>query len=222
MSKELTAREDHDHTFTFRHEPQVTDEINSLFDIRHSFPPGVSTGHGCKRSTRYPMNLRFHWMLPKGGEVALKTAQEAARYRLESRDPTSPAALPDMDGWLRFAQRAEDAGIESVLMSFSRYEPDTLIAACALGRATTTLKFIAAYRAGLIEPVSFVHQVNTLSALIGGRLALNMVAGSSSAEQRGYGDFLDHDARYARAAEFLAICRSFWRGEGRVDFAGRY
>jgi alkanesulfonate monooxygenase len=127
-----------------------------------------------------------------------------------------------MDGWVRFARAAENSGIESVLMSFSRYEPDTLIAACALGQATSSLKFIAAYRAGLIQPTSFVQQVNTLSTLIGGRVALNIVAGSSNEEQRGYGDFLEHDERYARAEEFLAICRSFWRGDGDVDFDGRY
>ncbi len=168
------------------------------------------------------MNLRFHWMLPKAGEVALKTAQEAARYRLESRDDDSPSAVPDMDGWVKFARSAEEAGIDSVLISFSRYEPEPLMSACALGRATTKLKFIVAYRLGLVQPPSFVQQVNTLSALIGGRVSLNIVAGSSRAEQHGYGDFFEHDARYARAEEFLAICHSFWRGDERVDFDGKH
>jgi alkanesulfonate monooxygenase len=127
-----------------------------------------------------------------------------------------------MDGWVHFARAAEASGIESVLMSFSRYEPDTLIVACALGRATESLKFIAAYRSGLMQPTAFVQQVNTLSMLIDGRVALNIVAGSSNEEQRGYGDFLEHDDRYARAEEFLAICRSFWREDGEVDFDGQY
>ena len=166
------------------------------------------------------MNLRFHWMLPKGGEVAMKTPQETARVFTNSR--TSPAALPDMDGWVRFARSAEEAGIESVLMSFSRYEPDTLLMACALGRATTKLKYIAAYRSGFLQPTTFVQQVNTLSALIDGRVALNIVAGSSKAEQRGYGDFLDHDERYARTEEFLQICHALWRRNGPVDFDGQY
>ncbi|HKQ53726.1 MAG TPA: LLM class flavin-dependent oxidoreductase [Pyrinomonadaceae bacterium] len=167
------------------------------------------------------MNLRFHWMLPKGGEVAMKTAQETNRVLTTER--TSPAALPDMEGWTHFARRAEESGIESVLLSFSRYEPDTIFVACAVGRATARLKFIIAYRTGLMQPAAFVQQVNTLSGLIGGRLALNVVAGSSPAEQRGYGDFLEHDERYARAAEFLTVCRSFWQtGGGPVDFAGQY
>lgn len=171
------------------------------------------------------MNLRFHWMLPKGGEVAVnsrQTPREAASYRILSTSNTSPAPRPDMRGWVHFAQHAEEAGIDSVLISFSRYEPEPLIVSCALGRATKKLKFIAAFRSGLMQPTSFVQQVNTISGLIEGRISLNIVAGSSTIEQHGYGDFLAHDERYARAEEFLAVCNSFWRGKGDVDFNGRY
>ena len=169
--------------------------------------------------------LRFHWMLPKGGEVALdgrQTPLEAARYRIESMRPESPAPRPDMDGWLHFARHAEDAGIESVLISFSRYEPEPLLVACAMGQATARLKYIVAYRSGLMQPASFVQQINTLSALIDGRVAVNIVAGSAAAETRGYGDFLAHDERYGRADEFLGACNAFWRNGHEVDFDGRY
>jgi len=159
-------------------------------------------------------------MMPKGGEVGMKTAQETSR--VATTKASSPAALPDMEGWLRFARCAEEAGIESVLLSFSRYEPDTIFVACAVGQATTELKFIVAYRTGFMQPTTFVQQVNTLSGLIDGRVALNIVAGSSAAEQRGYGDFLDHDERYARADEFLEICHLFWRRNGEVAFKGDY
>src|SRR5205085_12043618 len=113
-------------------------------------------------------------------------------------------------------------GIESVLISFSRYEPDPFLVACALGQAVKKLKFIIAYRSGLMQPATFVQQMNTVSAMVQGRVDFNIVAGSSLAEQRGYGDFLSHDERYARAEEFLAICRSFWRSETEVDFDGKY
>ena len=159
-------------------------------------------------------------MLPKGGEVAMKTAQETNRV-LTTRNK-SPAALPDVDGWTKFARAAEDCGIESVLLSFSRYEPDTIMIACAVGQATERLKFIVAYRMGLMQPTTFVQQINTLSGVIGDRVALNVVAGSSTEEQRGYGDFLAHDDRYARADEFLNICHEFWRGNGEINFAGKY
>lgn len=164
--------------------------------------------------------LRFHWMLPKGGEVGMKTAQET--NRVLTTKSTSPAAIPDMQGWVKFARQAEESGVESVLLSFSRYEPDTILIACAVGLATTKLKFIVAYRSGLIGPTSFVQQINTLSSLLGGRVALNLVAGSSTMEQHGYGDFLEHDERYDRAGEFLSICSSFWRNKDEVNFEGKH
>ena len=126
-------------------------------------------------------------MLPKAGEVAVnkpQTAQAAALYRIESISDSSPAPRPDMEGWVHFARAAEEAGLDSILVSFSRYEPDPLVVSCALGMATSKLKFIAAYRSGLINPTSFVQQVNTISALIPGRLSVNIVAGSSTEEQR--------------------------------------
>ena len=166
------------------------------------------------------MKLRFHWMMPKGGEVGMKTAQETSR--VATTKASSPAALPDMTGWTQFARCAEDAGIESVLLSFSRYEPDTILVACAVGQVTTKLKFIVAYRMGLMQPATFVQQINTLSGLIDGRVSLNIVAGSSAVEQRGYGDFLDHDERYARAEEFLSVCRAFWTNNTEVNFTGKY
>jgi alkanesulfonate monooxygenase len=173
------------------------------------------------------MSLRFHWMLPKGGEVALdgrQTPREAARYRIESMRADSPAPRPDIAGWTHFARQAEAAGIEKVLISFSRYEPDPFVVACALGQAVQRLKFIVAYRSGLMQPATFVQQMNTVSALTQGRVSFNIVAGSSSEEQRGYGDFLSHDERYERAEEFLAVCNAFWRGHGNgeVDFAGEH
>ena len=164
-------------------------------------------------------------MLPKGGEVVLdgrQTAREAARYRIESIASTSPAVQPDLVGWTHFARHAEDAGIDSVLISFSRYEPDPFLVACALGQAVEKLKFIIAYRSGLMQPTTFVQQMNTVSALVQGRVSFNIVAGSSSEEQRGYGDFLSHDERYARAEEFLAVCNAFWRADGEVNFEGKY
>jgi alkanesulfonate monooxygenase len=171
------------------------------------------------------MSLKFHWMLPKGGEVALdgqQSPREAARYRIESMQSTSPAVRPDLTGWTAFARHAEDAGIDSVLISFSRYEPDPFLVACALGQAVQKLGFIIAYRSGLMQPTTFVQQMNTVSALVQGRVLFNIVAGSSSEEQRGYGDYLSHDERYARAEEFLAICNAFWRANGEVNFDGKY
>ena len=174
---------------------------------------------------RKEMSLKFHWMLPKGGEVkpdGRQTPLEAARYRIESMSISSPAPKPDLEGWTHFARHAEDAGLDSVLISFSRYEPDPFLVSCALGQAVKKLKFIIAYRSGLMQPATFVQQMNTASALLQGRVSFNIVAGSSSEEQHGYGDFLSHDQRYERAEEFLAVCNAFWNGDQDVNFNGKH
>ncbi|MDX6402744.1 MAG: alkanesulfonate monooxygenase [Blastocatellia bacterium] len=160
------------------------------------------------------MPLRFHWRLPHGGETAGATRIEQANL---------PAiGLPDLDAQVPFCRRAEECGIDSLLTDFGFAKPDSILLAAALGMATEKIKFIVAYRSGLLSPTTFVQQLNTLSALIRGRFSLNIVAGYSPEEQRSYGDFLSHDERYERTDEFLSICRSFWRRDGEVNFEGKY
>lgn len=158
--------------------------------------------------------LRFHWRLPQGGE-----REAASRAFLTSLAETG---LPDLEAQTQFCCMAEDCGIDSLLTDFGWVKPDSILLSAALGMATKKIKFIAAYRSGLMSPTTFVQQLNTLSALINGRFSLNIVAGHSPQEQRYFGDFLAHDERYARTEEFLAICHAFWRREGDVNFKGKY
>ena len=138
----------------------------------------------------------------------------------KSRDAQS--GIPDLQAHVEFCQRAEACDIESVLTAFGFHRPDPLILASALGVLTTKIKFMIAVRSGICSPALFVQQVNTLSALTNGRVCLNVVGGHTPAEQRGYGDFLSHDDRYARTDEFLTVCRAFWERNGPVNFKGAY
>jgi alkanesulfonate monooxygenase len=158
--------------------------------------------------------LRFHWRLPQGGERA--GASRAHQASL----PTS--GLPDLNAQIPFARAAEQVGIDSLLIDFGWSKADPIMLAAALGMATTKIRFIIAHRSGLTCPTAFVQQMNTLSALINGRFSLNVVAGHSPAEQRGYGDLLPHDERYERTEEYLAICHAYWRRDGEVNFTGKH
>lgn len=157
--------------------------------------------------------LKFHWRLPYGGETSGGTW--ADKFSTED-------GMPDLDAQAHFCRRAEECGIDSLLTDFGYGKPDPMLLAATLGRETEKIKFILAYRSGLFSPTMFVQQLNTLSALINGRLSLNIVAGYSPKEQRAYGDFLPHDERYERTEEFLAICRALWHGDGEVNFSGKY
>jgi alkanesulfonate monooxygenase len=158
--------------------------------------------------------LRFHWRLPQGGE------RTGASRSLQAS--LSETGLPDLDQQASFCRAAEDAGIEGLLTDFGWSKPDSILLSLALGERTRTIKFIIAYRSGLICPVSFVQQLNTLSTLIGGRFSINVVAGHSPEEQKSYGDLLPHDERYARTEEFLAVCNALWMWSRPVDYHGTY
>jgi len=158
--------------------------------------------------------IRFHWRMPQGRE-----REFASRALLASR---SESGLPDVDQQSLFCRAAEEVGIESVLVDFGYRKPDSILLAAAVGMRATRIKFIIAYRSGLMCPTTFVQQLNTLSALLNGRVAVNVVAGSSPEEQRYYGDYLAHDERYDRTEEFLDVCNRFWYGDGEVTFEGRH
>ena len=160
------------------------------------------------------MELKFHWRLLQGGERSAITRTTGSS--------NASTGLPDLEAQIDFCRNAEEAGIHGLLTDFGASKPDSILLATALGLATTKIEFIIAYRSGLITPTSFVQQLNTLSALIGGRLSLNIVAGHSPEEQAYYGDFLPREQRYARTAEFLELCLALWRRNGPVTYDGRF
>lgn len=158
--------------------------------------------------------LRFHWRLPYAGETS--------GLAMADQSSAPVIGLPDPELQAKFCRYAEESGIDSLLVDFGFAKPDPMLLAAVLGRETEKVKFILAYRSGLFSPAMFVQQINTLSALIQGRILLNIVAGYSPEEQRAYGDFLSHDERYERTEEFLAICRLFWDCNGDVNYRGKH
>src|SRR5262245_21504021 len=143
--------------------------------------------------------LRCLWSLSSVGDK-LRTAQAM----------TDMAGVPDVAGHMAFCRAAEAVGSESLLMAFGFTDPVRISYSAALGRHTDKIKFLVAVRSGITSPTYFVQQINTLSALTGGRVAINIVAGRAPDEQRYYGDFLSHDERYERTDEFWSVCHELW------------
>ena len=156
----------------------------------------------------------FHWFLPTGGD-ARTLGGSAHGVRIGDAGTVDagagrPASHPYL---LQVAQAADTLGYHSVLTPTGAHCQDAWIVTAALIGATRRLTFLVALRPGLISPVLAAQMTSTFAGLSGGRIALNVVIGSSSAEQRGYGDRLDHDARYARAGEYLTVVRAALRGK---------
>lgn len=158
--------------------------------------------------------LRFHWRLLQRGEQKGVTRAGQA--------DSMEAGLPDLPAQADFCRQAEESGIDSLLVDINFAKPEPMMLATALGVKTRTVTFMVAIRSGVISPTLFTQQVNTLSALTNGRVNLNVVAGHSPDEQHFYGDWLSHDERYARTADFLEICHGLWKKNGGVNFHGKY
>lgn len=157
--------------------------------------------------------LRFHWSLPAGG-VANKLRGATPRSELDS--------TADLPAQQEFCLRAEASGFDSLLLPIGYQRPDPITLAGVFGSATKDLTLMVAARTGIVTPTYFVQQINTVAALTGGRISINVVLGHSSSELRYYGDFLDHDERYRRTDEFFTICDALWRKEFPVDLAGEF
>lgn len=157
---------------------------------------------------------RFHWFLPTGGD-GRELAAGLHGTGIGGRPGTAASARgrPATLGYLtQLAQAADELGYEAVLTPTGAHCADAWIVTAALIAATRRLSFLVAFRPGLIEPALAAQMAATFQHLSGGRLLLNVVTGSSNAEQRGYGDRADHDVRYARADEFLDVVQRLWTG----------
>ncbi|WP_106398966.1 LLM class flavin-dependent oxidoreductase [Actinocorallia populi] len=151
--------------------------------------------------------MRFHWFLPTTGDGnGIRTAIMDTDRRLASGRPASVRYLSQV------ARAAEDAGFEAVLTPVGAGCPDPWIVCSAVAQHTERLQMLVAFRPGFALPTLLAQQAQAFQEVSGGRLALNVVTGGDPVEQRSYGDFLDHDARYARTEEFLDVLKRSFTG----------
>jgi alkanesulfonate monooxygenase len=163
------------------------------------------------------MGLTFHWFLPTVGDSRnLVAGGHGAPIGATAGD--RPASL----GYLtQIARAAEQLGFLGALTPTGAWCEDAWLTTAMLAQTSERLKFLVAFRPGLISPTLAAQMAATFQWHSGGRLLLNVVTGGESHEQRAFGDFLDKDARYARADEFLQVVRGLWDGE-TVDLTGAH
>ena len=163
------------------------------------------------------MSLTFHWFLPTSGDSRdiVGGGHGVAPGAAAQSRPATTAYLGQI------ARSAEQLGFEGVLTPTGAWCEDAWITTAMLTEVTERLKFLVAFRPGLLSPTLAAHMAATYQRLSEGRVLLNVVTGGESAEQRAYGDFLNKEARYARTAEFLHVVRGLWRGE-TVTFDGEH
>ncbi|MDE1150847.1 MAG: LLM class flavin-dependent oxidoreductase [Azospirillaceae bacterium] len=108
-----------------------------------------------------------------------------------------------------------------------KLEPTTLLAALAV--LTKHIGLIATATTTYNEPYSIARRYASLDHISGGRAGWNVVTSAAEGEARNFGrnPLMDHDARYARAEEFVDVVKHLWDSweDGshiRDRAAGRY
>jgi alkanesulfonate monooxygenase len=163
------------------------------------------------------MSIDFHWFLPTYGDsrYIVSEVQELPTGRAEGSRSATTSYLGQI------ARAAEQLGFVGALTPTGAWCEDAWLTTAMLSQATENLKYLVAFRPGLLSPTLAAQMAATFQRHSDGRLLINIVTGGDDSEQRSYGDFLGKDDRYRRTDEFLSIMRGLWTGES-VDFVGKF
>ena len=161
------------------------------------------------------MSLSFHWFLPTYGDSRGLIAGGHGTFMSGDR----PASLRYLN---QIGAAAEDNGFEAVLTPTGAWCEDAWLTTAMMVETTETLKYLVAFRPGLVSPTLAAQMSATIQRHSRGRLLLNVVTGGEPHEQQAYGDFLDKEQRYARTGEFLHVVRELWTRTDPVDFEGEH
>lgn len=148
------------------------------------------------------------WFLPTSGDTRYLGRSTAGR-------PVTPEYISQI------AVAADSLGYDGLLIPTGSGCLDPWITATAVATSTRRIKLLVALRTSVDSPTAAARMTATLDRVSHGRLLLNVVPGGDAAELAGDGVFLDHDARYESAGEFLEIWQRLLRGEN-VTFKGRH
>ncbi|MEV7068226.1 LLM class flavin-dependent oxidoreductase [Streptomyces collinus] len=163
------------------------------------------------------MPLTFHWFLPTNGDSRhVVGGGHGTPATASGRDrPPTVAYLSQI------ARAAEEVGFAGALTPTGAWCEDAWLTTAMVAQHTERLKFLVAFRPGLVSPTLAAQMAATFQRQTGGRLLLNVVTGGEDKEQRAFGDFLAKDGRYRRTGEFLHVVRGLWQGR-TVDLHGEH
>jgi alkanesulfonate monooxygenase len=138
------------------------------------------------------LSAKFFWFLPTNGDSrSIVGASHASSHH------TVPAGYrkPSLRYLSEVARAADHLGFEGVLTPTGTWCEDAWLTSAALLEQTERLKFLVAFRPGLVPPTLAAQQAATFQRFSEGRLLLNIVSGGDDVEQRRFGDWLSHSSR---------------------------
>ena len=156
------------------------------------------------------MSLTAHWFLPTYGD---SRGLVGGGHGVATDARPTPSGPPSIGYLAQIARAAETVGFEGALTPTGAWCEDAWLTTAMLVAESERLKFLVAFRPGVLSPTLAAQQAATFQRHSQGRLLLNVVTGGEPSEQRAYGDYLGKDDRYTRTGEFLDVVRRLWAGE---------
>ena len=150
--------------------------------------------------------------------------QSRGHHEASWRHPgSSPRALTDIEYFRDLARRAEAGLFDSIFLADTLALLDTVGHAAstwlepittlgALAGSTRHIGLIATASTTYSEPYNLARQFGSLDHISGGRVGWNIVTTWLAAAARNYGSIglVNHDDRYARGEEFVAVVKALW------------
>ncbi len=153
--------------------------------------------------------LEFGWYLPTNGDTTCYG------------DGT--AVVPPRTAMFdRVVAAAEAAGFEYLLVPVAVPCWEAWITTAFMAARSRSIRMLVAARPGYINPVMLAKMVTTFDQLTGGRIAVNLIAGQSEAENAADGIRHTKDQRYALMAEEVGILKALWTATGPLDHDGAF
>ena len=148
------------------------------------------------------------------------SGQHEAAWRHPASDPRRALTL---DYLVEVAQIAEAGCLDSIFFPHGLaaqglehtdfgLHMDPVLVLASIAAATSRIGLIATASTTFSQPFDLAQRFATLDHLSSGRAGWNIVTSSTNAGARNFGayEMPEHDARYARASEFVDICKRLW------------
>jgi len=162
-----------------------------------------------RRQRRFSMELTFHWCAPMYGDSGYVG--------------TVPEQPPTIPYFVCLFRAAERAGLDSLLMGAGYDQKmEAWTTAAAVLAQTECARALVATRPGFYHPAICAKLAATVDQISGGRVSINVVTGGNPDDLAMYGDYVDHDSRYRRTAEFIRILRMLCASAEAVSFHGEF
>jgi FMN-dependent oxidoreductase (nitrilotriacetate monooxygenase family) len=136
---------------------------------------------------------------------------------------TDPRRGLDIAHLTRVARLCEQACLDSIFLGYGYTSSnvaasdmslllDPLVALAAVAGATRHIGLVGTMSTTFNQPYDLAARLSTLDHVSGGRAGWNIVTSQTDAEARNFGldQAPEHDARYHRADEFVAVCKKLW------------